>query len=75
MQAGQDKAPFRTREEVDDIVRRGGLSDDEEIALWESLYLTQQEIGEILAMVEGKAKHDFTHPMFALAAYQVSNAD
>lgn len=69
VQAGKDRAPFRTLEEVEAILKRGGLSDEETAALWESLYLTGEEIGEILTIVKEEAEHDFIYPMFALAAY------
>jgi site-specific recombinase XerD len=69
VQAGKDRSPFRTLEEVEAILKRGGLSDEETAALWESLYLTGEEIGEILTIVKEEAEHDFIYPMFALAAY------
>ncbi len=55
VQAGEDKAAFRTVEEVEEILQRGGLADDEVNALWESLYLTEEEIDEILRTVEKRA--------------------
>lgn len=69
VQAGEDKAAFKTVEEVEEILQRGGLTDDDVNTLWESLYLTEDEIGEILETVEKKADLDFVHPMFAMPAY------
>jgi len=69
VQAGQDPDDFRTREEIEEILNRGGLSDNEVLALWKSLYLLPEEIAEILALVRDRAEHDFVYPMFCIPAY------
>lgn len=69
VQAGRDRNSFRTLEDIEAILERGGLSDEEVAALWECVYLTLAEIGEILSLVRERAKYDFIHPMFAVAAY------
>ncbi len=69
VQAGEDKSAFRTVDEVEEILQRGALADDEVNALWEGLYLTEEEIGEILRTIEAKADLDFLHPMVAVPAY------
>lgn len=43
-----DKLPYQTRMQIDQQIARGGLSPVEEAALWESLYLDQDEIEAIL---------------------------
>lgn len=69
VQAGEDKDHFRTVGEVEEILQRGGLGDEEASALWDGLYLTQAEIGAILTTVEKQAEEDFTYPLFAVPAY------
>ena len=68
-QAGVDRHEFRTLVEIQETVGRGGLTDEEEMEYWESLYLTEKEVGEVLASVQACKAHDFIYPMFALAAY------
>lgn len=65
----RERPRFRTLEEIEKLISRGGLSDTETTAIWECLFLTEQEIGEILDSVKEGARHDFVHPMFALAAF------
>lgn len=68
-QAGVDRDEFRTLEEVEEIVARGGLTDDEELEYWESLFLTEDQIGETLSFVRDRAAHDFILPLFAIPAH------
>jgi hypothetical protein len=44
-QAGVDRDEFRTLQEVEEIVARGGLTDDEELKYWESLFLKHARTG------------------------------
>ena len=69
MQEDQDRPPFRTLAEIEGIIQRGEVDDSEVETIWECLYLTQQEIGEILALVKTRAKYDFAVAMFAIIAY------
>lgn len=63
------RSAFRTLDEVDDLIRRGGLAEEELARLWECLYLTAAEIGEILGLVKAKEEPDYVHVMFAIIAY------
>jgi integrase len=65
----RDRPPFRTRAEIEGIIEREEIDDEEIPGIWECLYLTQAEIAEILALVREQAEHDFVHPMFAVIAY------
>jgi len=64
-----EKQIFRTANEIEQIIGRGGLSDDEEAELWEGLYLTREEISGLLAHVKATARFPFIYPMFILAAH------
>ena len=64
-----ERPPFRTLEEIEGIIARKEVGDAEVEALWECLYLTQAEIGEILFLAKERGQHDFIHPTFAIVAY------
>lgn len=68
-QEHREKLRFRTLEEIEAALARGGLSEEEVEQYWACLYLTQAEIGEVLAVFQTKARHDFVYPMVALAAF------
>lgn len=65
----KERPPFRTLEEIEEMLQRGGLSDSEIEEVWECLYLTQEQIGEVLNLVKDRGREDFVHPMFAIIAY------
>jgi len=68
-QEDREAERFRTLGEIEQVLARGGLSDLEVEKHWECLYLDQFQVGEVLALVEKRARHDFIFPMFALVAY------
>jgi integrase len=69
VKAGGDPPPFRTVQEIEAIVNRGGLSESESWGLWRCLYLTPAEIGEVLRLVRERAKHDVSFLLHAIPAY------
>ena len=60
---------FKTWDQIERQINRGGLTDDQMQELWEGLYLDQSQVCEMLSHVETQAAHSFIHPMFAFAAY------
>lgn len=64
-----EKPIFRTRAEIDRILERGGISEDEEAALWEALYLPRDEVKELLEYVKASARHTFIYPLFVFVAH------
>jgi len=56
-----DKPPFMTRAEIE---RRGGGA-----ALWECLFLTREDVADLLGVVASKATAPWLAPMVAFAAY------
>src|SRR5579884_46600 len=64
-----DLPPFRTVQEIEQIVSRGGLADSEAWALWDCLYLTPSEIAEVLVLVSERAKRDVSFILHAIPAY------
>src|SRR5207247_2223374 len=64
-----DPPPFRTVAEIETTLARGGLTRDEQWALWDCVYLSPAEIAEILTLVRERAKRDVSHVLHAIPAY------
>ncbi len=60
-----EKPPFMTLAEVGRRVAAGADGK----AVWECLYLTADEVAELLAHVRGRAAHPWLYPLFAFAAH------
>jgi integrase len=65
--AGLD--PFRTKQEIEAVIARGGLSEEEVLAIWDCLYLTPSEIAEVLRLVRGRSRYDVSFILHAVPAY------
>lgn len=63
-----EKPPFLTIPEIQRILDRG-VSKAREAELWESLYLTRQEVEQLLGHVEKQPAEAFVYPMFVLVAH------
>jgi len=63
------KPPFHTRAEIEEQIKRGGLTENEQRELWGSLFLTLPEVAELLELVRANARHDWIYPMFCFAAH------
>jgi integrase len=61
--------PFQTWQQIEQRIKRGGLSAVEKDELWDSLFLSVEQIDVLLADVKKIGRFDFLHPMFAFAAY------
>lgn len=64
-----EKLPFMTWEEITRTLRRGGLDEDEEAELWESLFLTKGEIDDLIAHLRESGPQRFVLPMILMAAH------
>jgi len=64
-----EKPPFMTMAEIERTIARGGLTNDDEAALWESLYLTKKEVDDVLDFVKANAKDEVAYPMFVFVAH------
>ncbi len=64
-----DKLPFMTMNEIERRIAGGGLSDAEIVDLWDSLYLTVDEIAELLQHIKTEAIQPFVYPMSCFGAY------
>ncbi|MGD0141447.1 MAG: site-specific integrase [Tepidisphaeraceae bacterium] len=61
--------PFQTWEQIEQRIKRGGLSVAEQDELWESLFLSIAQVEKLLAHVKKTARFGFVYAMFAFAAY------
>jgi integrase len=68
MDKDRGREPFRTYSQIEQKSKRGGLSEDEEASLWETLYLTSEELSGLLDFVKEKAIQSFVYPMVAFVA-------
>lgn len=66
---GSEKPPFQTWEEIEKQIKRGNLTEKEQEALWECLFLTLQETCDLLQHVKENAQQSFLYPMVVLAAH------
>jgi integrase len=66
---GQERAPFRTWEEIRAIIDRGGLTDVEQLDLWDCLFLSEEEVLEFLAFTKDAPQASWLHPALSLAAF------
>lgn len=69
IKCGRDRDPFRTPDEIKQIIERGGMTEDKIMDLWECLYLNPQEIGELLATVRTNAVDSISFMLHAIPAY------
>jgi integrase len=63
-----EKPKFQTRIEIERQIAKAKLSGSQQAELWSCLYLSEQDIEDLLQVVEEKALHDFIYPMVLMAA-------
>jgi len=64
-----DKPPFQSWDQIERRVERGGLDEAQIKDLWDALYLTVDQIHDVLCHVKAQAQHDFIYPMILTAAH------
>ena len=64
-----DLPAFRTYGELETTIERGGLSPREILALWDALFLTPEEIAEILKLVRERSRYDVSVILHSIPAY------
>jgi len=65
----EDKPPFQTWNQIERQIKRDGLNAFQAEPLWESLYLSTDEIAKLLEHIHENSGYPFLHPMCVLAAY------
>ena len=61
--------PFRTYDQVQAILARGGVDARRERELWDGLFLDPAQVAEVLAHVRKKTSARYLHPFLVTAAY------
>src|SRR5262249_54780490 len=64
-----EKPPFMTWAEIERKIAAGGLSEAEQAALWDCLFLTLPEIEQLLEHVRQHSAPGWVYPLFAFAAH------
>jgi len=64
-----EKAPFHTWTQIEAAIKKGGLTKIQIGELWDSLFLGEKEVQELLAWVKENAEHPFVYVMFAFTAF------
>ena len=64
-----EKPPFQTWKTIENQIARGRLSDEEQRDLWDCLFLSTDEITELLAHVAASKQLPGLHPMCCMAAF------
>lgn len=62
------REPFRTFGQIEAILKRGGVSPEEEGRLWETLFLGSAQVGELLDFVEATSPAPWIVAMVAVVA-------
>ena len=55
--------------EIRALLKRGGVTPEDEKRLWDGLYLTREELKRLLDHVRRHGLEGFVYPMFAFAIY------
>ena len=64
-----ERDPFKTVAEVKLMIERGGLSEEDAFGLWESIYLTVEEITGLLKLVRERASSEVGRLLHLIPAY------
>ena len=64
-----ERPPFRTWGEIEAIVERGNLSDEEQREYWDCVFLDEKQVLEFVDHVEKKAEHPFLYAALAFAVF------
>ena len=64
----QGREPFRTFDQIQQIVTKGGLSAKDEARHWETLFLNGGELQDLLAYVQENATASWVYPMVSFVA-------
>ena len=63
------KPPFQTREQIERQLKKRLMTSEEQVALWEGLFLTLPEIEEVLEIAFQHMRIPSAYAMFVLAAH------
>ena len=64
-----EKPTFKTWGEIERIIGRGGLTENEELEYWDTLFLDEGQVVEFLDLIAKKTKYKFVHAALSFAAF------
>jgi integrase len=64
-----EKPPFKTWNEIKAIIKRGGLTKEQEKEYWDSLFLDEKQVLKLLTHVKENAEHPFIYAAISFAAF------
>ena len=64
-----EKPPFMTWDEIETIIKRGGLTEEQQKEYWNCLFLDEKQVLELLEYVRKSAEHPFVYAAIAFAAF------
>ena len=64
-----EKPAFKTWGEIERIIGRGGLTKDEELEYWDTLFLDEGQVVEFLDYIANKSEYTFVHAGLSFAAF------
>lgn len=65
----EEKPPFMTWAEIERRIAKGRPEDRLNAEIWDALFLTRNEVDELLDHVRAEAKHPWIYPMVVFAAH------
>lgn len=60
---------FQTWEKIESQIKHGTLTKEKQAELWDCLFLSLEQVDDVLTHVKEVAQHPFIYPMFVLAAH------
>jgi integrase len=64
-----ESPPFMTWDEIETIIERGGLTEEQQKDYWDCLFLDEKQVLEVVEHVEENAEHRFIYAAIAFAAF------
>ncbi len=64
-----EKPPFMTLADAERILKQGSFSKQQEKEICDSIFLTRDDIQDLLTHIRAKAGHPFLYPLFAFVAH------
>lgn len=65
----KEMPPFQTWEKIESQIEKGNLTENQQAELWDCLFLSLEQVDNVLTHVKAVAQHPFIYPMFVLAAH------
>jgi integrase len=64
-----ESPPFMTWDEIQTIINRGGLTENQKKVYWDCLFLDEKQVLELVEHVQQATEHPFVHAAIAVAAF------